>query len=89
MCLVVETAVVEILQDHPRLERIEERVYCLPPAGTDQPAQLIRKHWWRFEGTRWSPMIGESPQPITPDETEWSGPPLGLPPPPPAPGAEP
>lgn len=76
-CLVVETAVVEVLQAHPRLERIEERVYCLPPAGTDQPARLIRKHFWRFEGTTWTPMEGESPQPIRPDEPEWTGPPLG------------
>lgn len=80
-CLVVETAVVAVLQDQPRLEVIAEREYCLPPAGTAGEARLVRKQYWRFQGkTRWVPMGGEVPQPLLPDQVEWTGPVLAPPP---------
>jgi len=81
---------VEVLQDFPRLEVIAERVYCLPPAGTGGPAQLVRKQYWRFEGIQWVPMTGElAPQPLLPDQVEWSGPTLIPAPSSPAPSATP
>ena len=75
VCLVVETAVVAVLQPQPKLEQIEERVYCLEEGTT----RLIRRGFWRFEGVRLIPKLGEGGTPLYPEQVEWTGPSLSGP----------